>query len=104
MAPVLAKAMFRPLAGRPMASTMVLTFCGGITRRTSNSAWATRSDVASTRMPTGPRTCITIWPESTEGKKLDPRNGSRANEASTAAIRPVTNTLRRVIAMASRLR
>ena len=56
------------------------------------------------RMPTGPRTCITIWPESTEGKKFEPRNGARPKDSRTAAMMPVTTSLRCAMAMARRLR
>ncbi len=47
---------------------------------------------SSTRVPTGARTCIRIWPESTDGKKLRPRNGARANDATTKTMKPVMNS------------
>ena len=45
--------------------------------------------------PIGARTCKAIWPASTEGKKLAPRNGARPNDSTTKARHPARSVLRR---------
>jgi hypothetical protein len=70
-----------PLTGRPMLSTSV-----AISRRNdlriAFSMSAKREALSSTRVPTWARACIRIWPASTDGKKLRPRNGTSRNDAS----------------------
>ncbi len=81
------------LIGRPMLSTIVVDFAGrDDAARIAFSISANWFAVSSTRVPTGTRACIRIWPPSTDGKKLRPRNGTSANEATTNARKPVTNT------------
>src|ERR1700730_7336392 len=56
------------------------------------------------RVPTWTRTCIRIWPASTEGKKFWPRYGTSRNEAPTKPRKTITKTGRRCIASVSRSR
>ena len=92
------------LGGSPMLSTSVAISWLGITRRIAASMRAKRTAVSSTLVPTGTRACIRIWPPSTEGKKLLPRKGSSAKDASTKVMKAVTNGQRWAIASRSRSR
>ncbi len=87
-----------------MLSTIEDSSDGGIVSRIFFSTSANIAEAVSMRVPTGGRTCRVICPESTEGKKLEPRNGARPNEATTTTRKPITNRRRCSSAMASRLR
>ena len=80
--------------GKPTLSTIAAISAGGITRRIACWMAAKRAAVSSTRVPTGTRAWIRIWPVSTAGKKLLPRKGSSANEATTTALKPATKRQR----------
>ena len=92
------------LLGRPILSTMALSSSRGMTLADLVLDAGENLGVSSMRVPIGGRTCRAIWPVSTEGKKFEPRNGASAKDTSTKARKPVTNSRRRTIASASRLR
>ena len=96
--------MLIELLAMPMLSTTDPISSAGTVSRMASSILPNSTEASSSRVPTGARTCRVIWPESTEGKKLPPRNGASPNETSTAAMKPTTNTRRWLSAMASRLR
>ena len=80
-----------PLTGMPMLSAMVAISFGGMISRIAFWMRANSLAASSTRVPTGARACIRIWPESTAGKKFWPRNGTSENDASTKAMKPTMN-------------
>ena len=45
--------------------------------------------LSSMREPTGARTCSVIWPASTDGKKLRPRNGTSSIDSATQTRKPI---------------
>ncbi len=96
--------MLIELLGMPMLSTTEATSSAGTTLRIVVSIRPNSSEASSRRVPTGARTCRVIWPASTDGKKLLPRNGARPNEASTTTMKPMMNTRPDFIASTSRSR
>ena len=93
-----------PLIGMPILSASVSISPGGMILRIAFWMSANWLAVSSTRVPIGARACIRIWPASTDGKKLRPRNGASRNEASTKAMKPPMKTARCASAIASRSR